>query len=96
MTGRLAEDHANARKLAEGLAQTEGLAIDLEMIRTNIVFINIVRENLTAEELVKRLNTKGVRMLPTGSKQLRAVTQYHITSEDIDFVLEAVEKVMKG
>ena len=96
MTGRLAEDHANARKLAEGLAQTGGLAIDLERIRTNIVFINILREDLTAEKLVKRLNTEGVRMLPTGPKQLRAVTQYHVTSEGIDFTLEAVEKVMKG
>ena len=94
MTGRLAEDHANARKLAEGLAQTEGLAIDLERIRTNIVFINIVRENLTAKELVKDLNTEGIRMLPTGPKQLRAVTQYHVTSEDIDFVLSVFAKTM--
>jgi threonine aldolase len=94
MTGRLREDHTNADRLAKGLADMEGLAVDLDMIRTNIVFIDIQRENLTSEELVKRLEVKGVRMLATGPKQLRAVTHYHISPEDIDATLEVFDKAL--
>ncbi len=94
MTDRLAEDHANARRLAEGLADIDGLAVDLERIRTNIVFIDVRRENLSSTELVERLAAEGIRMLPTGPKQLRAVTHYHITPEDIDTTLEVVEKIL--
>jgi hypothetical protein len=41
------------------------------------------------------LDDEGVRMLTVGDGRLRAVTHYHITSEDIDYTLEAVSKVMK-
>jgi threonine aldolase len=95
MVDRLADDHANARKLAEGLAAIPGLAIDLSQIQTNIVFFEVIREDLSAEQLVKLLDAQGVRMLPVGIGRIRAVTQYHITAEDIDHALEVCSNVMK-
>jgi threonine aldolase len=47
------------------------------------------------EELVKRLDDDGTRMLPVGPGRIRAVTHYHITSDDIDYVLGVFGKVLK-
>lgn len=96
MVDRLADDHANARKLAQGLAKLPGISIHLSQINSNIVFFELARDDMTAEQLVKMLNDMGVRMLPVGVGRIRAVTHYHITAEDIDYSLEAFSKVMKA
>jgi len=96
MVDRLADDHANARKLAQGLAKLPGISIHLSQINSNIVFFELARDDMTAEQLVKMLNDKGVRMLPVGVGRIRAVTHYHITSEDIDYTLGVCSKVMKA
>ena len=95
MVDRLADDHTNARKLAEGLANMEGVDIDPDGIRTNIVYFEITRENLTAFELESRLNEKGIKILAFGPRRLRAVTHYHISSEDIDIALGGFSKILK-
>jgi threonine aldolase len=94
MVDRLADDHANARKLAEGLAEMPGLSIDLSQIKSNIVFFELTRDDMTAEQLVIGLDDEGARMLPVGVGRIRAVTHYHITSDDIDYVLGVVKKVL--
>ena len=95
MVDRLADDHANARKLAEGLAQMPGVLVDPEQIRTNIVYFEVDRQDMTVEEVVKRLDESGARMLPVGPGRIRAVTHYHISSEDIDYVLGVFAKILK-
>ena len=95
MVERLADDHANARKLAQGLAEMPGVSIDPSQIHTNIVYFEINRQDLTVEELVKRLGDNGARMLPVGPGRIRAVTHYHISSDDIDYVLGVFAKVLK-
>jgi threonine aldolase len=94
MVGRLAEDHANARRLAEGLSRIAGIAIDPSRIKTNIVYFNIDRPGLAAPDLAKRLNSAGVLVLTTGPRQLRAVTHYHICPSDIDTALTLFEQTM--
>ncbi len=95
MVERLADDHANARKLADGLAEMPGLSIDPSLIKTDIVYFEVKRDDMTVEELVKKLAEQGVRMLPVGPGRIRAVTHYHITSDDIDYALVAFSKVLK-
>jgi threonine aldolase len=95
MVDRLAEDHANARKLAEGLAEFPGVTIDLSQIKSNIVFFEFARDDMTVEQILKKLEDEGARMLPVGVGRIRAVTHYHITSEDIDYTLGVFSKVMK-
>ncbi|MGB5745402.1 MAG: low-specificity L-threonine aldolase [Desulfobacterales bacterium] len=94
MVDRLADDHANARKLAEGLAEMPGVSIDPGQIHTNIVYFEVDHKDMTVEELVKRLDDKGARMLPVGPGRIRAVTHYHISSDDIDYVLGVFAKVL--
>ncbi|MHC4460759.1 MAG: low-specificity L-threonine aldolase [Planctomycetota bacterium] len=95
MVDRLAEDHINARRLAEGIARIQGLSIDPAGTQTNIVYFELVSEQLTAEELVTGLGKKGIRLLCIGPSRLRMVTHHGIGSEDIDAALAALGEVME-
>ena len=94
MVDRLADDHANAKKLALGLAEIAGISINPDHIKTNIIFFEISREDMTPEEFVQQIDAKGIRMLPVGPHRVRAVTHYHIASEDIDQALGVISGVM--
>lgn len=95
MVERLKEDHDNARKLAYGLAEIKGIGIDPTTIKTNIVFFRIDRDGLTPERFAQRLKEKGVKVGPKPPDHIRAVTNHHITSKDIDYALEACREAVK-
>jgi len=91
MVERLSEDHANARLLAEGLAQTPGLRVDLPGVRTNIVYFDVAADApFDAAALCRRLGAEGVRMLNTGLRRLRAVTHANVTRAEILMALEII------
>jgi len=96
MVDRLAEDHENARHLAEGIARIPGLSLDMEKIHTNIVYFNMVSERFTAEKLVTQLADRGIKILQVAPGRLRAVTHYGISADDIDLALEALSEIMAG
>ncbi len=89
MVTRLAEDHANARALATGLAQIPGLSVDLAQVRTNIVPVHI-HGSIAAAEVTARLREVAVLALPTGPATIRMVTHRHIAARDVDRALEAI------
>ena len=95
MIDRLAEDHANARRLAEGLAGISGLELDPGRYATNIVYFDVIQQGLIAAELVTRLQQKGVRVLAAGPRTLRAVTHYEVTAPDIEYALSVMAKAMR-
>lgn len=94
MVDRLAEDHANAKILAAGLAGLKGLAVDPAAVKTNIVYFTITDEAMGSAELVEKLAVEGVRVLPVDARRCRAVTHYPITETDIGRALAAFAKVM--
>lgn len=94
MVDRLADDHANARKLAEGLAAMKNIAVDLDRVQTNMVFFEIKTENLSTDELIEKLEALGVKVLAGGPKRLRAVTHHHISADDIDHALHAFHRIL--
>lgn len=96
MVERLSEDHGNARRLAEGISQISGLSIELERIHTNIVYFDLVSDQLTDDELITRCEEKGVKFLSTGPSRFRMVTHYGIHSDHIDATLAAMREVMEG
>ena len=93
MAERLEEDHRNAKRLAQGIAGIEALSIDVESIRTDIVYFEVAKERITAESLTSGLAKKGVKILHIGPRRLRAVTHYGISAEDIDTALKAIREV---
>jgi threonine aldolase len=94
MVDRLAEDHANAKRLAEGLAVLPGIVLDPALAPTDIVIFELHREDMTPQTLADRLAERGVRVGAIGGKRLRAVTNYHVTSEDIEAALRAFREVL--
>ena len=81
---RLAEDHANARRLAKGLAGL-GLLVDLDEVQTNMVFLRLLPEECTELALCLRLRN----ILVSGRECLRLVTHRDVSAEDIETVIAA-------
>jgi threonine aldolase len=78
---RLREDHANARLLAEALANLEGVEIDPDAIETNIVIFRLAvrpTPRLTALELVARLKARGILASSLGPDSIRLVTHLDV------------------
>lgn len=96
MVDRLADDHENARKLAEGLSNIEGLFVDLDLVSTNIVYVDVTKKEMTSQILAERLHSRGIRLLSTGPSRLRAVTNYHVASSDIDYALNIFLEELKA
>ncbi len=94
MVDRLADDHANARRLAEGLASTTGALLDPAHVKTNIVYFDVPDRMGTAAEVCQRLAADGVRMLPTGKQTIRALTHYGIERSDVETALSMIARVM--
>jgi threonine aldolase len=88
MVPRLAQDHQNARRLAEGLAAIKGLAVDLAAMETNLVYIKVTHSQVNAPELVTRLTAKGLRVLAAGPELIRAVPTYHVSAKEIDAAIQ--------
>ncbi|MDI6895582.1 MAG: GntG family PLP-dependent aldolase [Bacillota bacterium] len=89
----LAGDHANARRLAEGMADMPfvRLALPPEQVQTNIVFFEVAPP-LTAREMVRALEREGVLCLHLGQR-IRMVTHRHVTARDVEAALVAVRRV---
>jgi threonine aldolase len=77
MPARLAEDHANARLLAETLSNIEAVSIDLESVETNIVIFQITGD-LTAAQLVMGLKERGILASTIGLRSIRMVTHHDV------------------
>lgn len=85
---RLAEDHLNARRLAEAVGSMDGLEVDLEQVETNIIMVATRPPAPDAEELCRRLNASGVRVDPLEKNLTRLVTHLDVTSEDISRAID--------
>jgi len=92
---RLAEDHANARRLAEGLARLPGVRLDPSTIETNIVFFDLMG-SLSAPAAVERMLARGVRMGALGARTIRAVTHLDVDGAGVERALAVARDVFTG
>jgi threonine aldolase len=93
---RLAEDHANARRLAEGLAGLDGLLVDVAGVETNLVYFELAPGGPGAAEFVAALLQRGVRMGAMGERRVRAVTHLDVDAAAVERALAAVAAVLAG
>jgi len=96
MIDRLADDHANARRLAEGIAAIPGLAVDLETVQTNMVMVDIVDPRFAAATFVQALRRYGVLCNDTGPRRVRMVTHKDVTAADVELALDAIARAVKA
>jgi threonine aldolase len=94
---RLAEDHENARRLAAGLAEVKGIAVNPNEIDTNMVFFDVAGLGVTARDFANRLRADhGIRIGPQGDSLLRAVTHLDVSRAQIDETIQAVKAMARG
>jgi threonine aldolase len=93
---RLVEDHANARRLAEGIAGLPGIVLDPATVQTNIVIFALERPGLSPQQLAAQLAERGVWLFAIGGQRLRAVTNYHVTSQDVERAIDAFATILRA
>jgi threonine aldolase len=90
MVTRLADDHANARRLAEGLARFDALAVDLAAVETNMVMVDLRGTGLDSTAMVALLRRHGVVASNRPPHHIRLVTNRHHDATVID---EAIRRI---
>jgi threonine aldolase len=97
MTGRLGQDHARARKLAEGLKQVKGLVLDApEGSSTNMVYFNLADEvRLSVNQIIEQMKKHGVLVDWAGPRRFRLVTHYWVDDTGVEKTLQAFTDVLK-
>jgi len=92
---RLAEDHKNARRLAEGLRELPGIFIDMAQVQTNMVMIHVRHPKFTSESLSKAILEQGLAALAIDSERIRAVTHLDISSEQIEEAISIFQQNLR-
>ena len=93
---RLAEDHANARSLADKVRALPKLTLDQLRVDSNLVFFDCAETGLSASDLSDALRAKGVLIGAMGRHRLRAVTHLDVDAAAVDAAGEALEAVVGG
>jgi threonine aldolase len=90
----LVEDHANARRLAEGLAELRGVNIDPEQVQTNIVIFDVAATGMTTSQLSAELKSRGVLANGVNAREMRMVTHYDVNREQIGKTIQIVGEIL--
>ena len=92
--GRLADDHATARRFSQSLAQISGIRIDPDEVETNMVYFEISASGLDAQEVAERLLKRGVRIGAVDRYRMRAVTHLDVDRSGVEEAAEVLSDVM--
>ncbi len=90
---KLGGDHANAKNLAEGVANLKGIAIDPEKVATNIVIFDVTGTGQSPAQLCEKLKTRGVLAIGFGNA-IRMVTHCDISSENVETALSVMQEII--
>jgi threonine aldolase len=94
MVDRLQDDHKRAKRLAEGLKEIPNIVVE-NAVDTNIIVVNIAKTNMSVHGFLHKLKEQDVLAVPFGSETVRFTTNYHITDENIEEVLQKVNTCLK-
>ena len=94
MVSRLAEDHANAQRLANGITEIPGIIVNPEKIQTNIANFDLPTK-ITADMFVQQMNARGVKFNSRGGQRVRAVTHRMISETDVDEAIKRISLLIK-
>jgi threonine aldolase len=96
MTIRLSDDHARAKKLADGLRQVNGLVVDQDSPYTNMVYLNLSEDVETnAHAVTQQMKNNGVLVDPENARRFRLVTHYMIDDAAVEKTVSIFQKVLQ-
>jgi threonine aldolase len=95
MTKRLSDDHARARKLADGLRHINGLVVDANSPYTNMVYLNLSQNvSLDAHQITEKMKSFGVLVDPENARRFRLVTHYWIDDEAVEKTVSVFQRAL--
>ena len=92
---RLAEDHANARHFAELVADIPGIAMDLDAVQTNMIYLDTSELALSAPQVNERLMARGVRIGAFNDSLMRAVTHIDVDRAGVEEAARVLREVIQ-
>ena len=95
LVDELKKDHFNAQVLAKGLARLNGIALDPELVKTNIIFFNLKHPTLNPDTFLEKLETQGIKILAIEPGVFRAVLHREISESQIERVIRVSEEITK-
>jgi len=94
--GRLAEDHANARRIAQRLAASRRINLDLATVQTNILMFHLTADAPDAQMVVNRARARGVLIFAFGPRKIRAVTHLDVSSAQCEMAAEILAEIAES
>lgn len=90
----LIEDHSNAKRLAQGLAELPGVKIDPERVQTNIAIFDIAATGMATAQMTAELKARGVLANGINSREMRMVTHYDVSRDDIEQTIKIMKDIL--
>lgn len=88
MRNRLVDDHSNAKYMAEKLSEIPGVYVNLQDVHINMVWFEINADSCNLSEMANFFLGKGIKINPPENGQIRFVTNYWISKEDVDYIVD--------
>jgi len=95
LVDKLKKDHSNAQVLAQGLARLNGIVLDPELIKTNIIFFSLKHPTLNPDTFLEKLENQGIKILAIQPGVFRAVLHQEISEPQIERVIRVSEELTK-
>jgi threonine aldolase len=93
MVDRLAEDHARARRLAEGITECNYVHADLETVQTNLVVVTVTHPVFSIQEFIERLAKENIWVIQFGPDAIRMAMHWEINDQMVERVIEVFQKL---
>ena len=94
MTDRIIDDHKNARALAEGISNIEGISINLNRVKTNIIYFSLDHPKVGGASLLEEMAEKNIHFFELGPSWFRLVTHAGVSKGDVDDVVGEFERIL--
>ena len=94
MTGRLKNDHINAKHLANSLCGLKGIKLNTELVPTNLIFFNFNHPKMSSSELVNQMQSEGIIFSDYNGKYCRLVLHAGISADDVEKVIDVFNKLL--
>lgn len=96
MVDRLAEDHTNARRLAEDMARLPGILVDPKLVDTNMIYFRVSTPDMDNTRFIAAAARHGVRLAELGRGRIRAVTHADVTRDDVESAAVIFARILEN
>ena len=94
LESQIQDDNLNAQLLSDGINNINGLNVDCDKVKTNIIYFELKSKTISSTELLTKMKNSGILFFEVSPNKYRLVTHYGITKSDIKYTLSSFQKVL--